>query len=286
MTLAATLSRIGYCCAGWALTRLERSSGSATSKATNSTSTTNETCEYFIIISSYVQLHASIQRMVPLLPLLRRGIFLEHLGDRTVHHLHVFLRVAIVQGVLSHATPSQFFGFHVVNIHDQRPDYILFRGDTAHSATESAHSPGVVGGLGFHPAADDHDQVGILVFLHHLQALALQLRVDLALRFLRQERISDLIGILILAPGVRVITGKIRIGTGVYVNGLRGDHRSHATEQGRKYEHLSFHLFSFRTANSLFALPKSASVLNSLKKSTESQPDERERSATRRADTP
>src|SRR5277367_4672458 len=70
MTLAATLSRIGYCCAGWALTRLGRNSGSPTSRATNNTSSTNEAYERFIITSSYFHIHASIKRYVAL-PTLR-----------------------------------------------------------------------------------------------------------------------------------------------------------------------------------------------------------------------
>jgi|BogFormECP03_OM3_1039632.scaffolds.fasta_scaffold15916_1 hypothetical protein len=89
-------------------------------------------------------------------------MFLEYLGDRLVHQLHVYLRVLFVQGALPHATPDQFFSFHVLNIHDQSAVHVVLRSNPAHPATDPAHTPGVLGGRDLHPAAAHRDQIGIL----------------------------------------------------------------------------------------------------------------------------
>src|ERR1700740_642707 len=105
---------------------------------------------------------ATISRRVMVIDVALRRIFLEHFGDRFVHQLHIFLRVLFVQGALPDATPHQFFSFHVVNIDDQRAVHVLLRSNPAHSATDPAHPPGVVGGRHLHSTAAHHDQIRIL----------------------------------------------------------------------------------------------------------------------------
>ncbi len=83
----------------------------------------------------------------------------------------------------------------------------LFRGNTAHAAPYPAHSPGAIGCLFFHASISCDNQIRILTFRHHLEALALQCCIDVRDRFLRQDGVLNLV-LVVGTPCVRVILGE------------------------------------------------------------------------------
>jgi hypothetical protein len=114
-----------------------------------------------------------------------RWPLLEHLGDGFLQQLLILVAV-FVQGILSDPTPDHTLILRVLQINDQRSDNTLFWSDAAHAAADPTHAPRTIGSLLFHPAVGGQDHVGILVLPYLLPTLALQNRVDILLRYLRQ----------------------------------------------------------------------------------------------------
>src|SRR5882762_4959256 len=97
------------------------------------------------------------------LPLCARPLF-EHLLDCLRYHLRVFVAI-VAQCILSKPAPDQGLVLGVVQVDNHCPYHVLFWGDSAHSAADSAHAPGLVGGLLFHATACCEDQIRRLGFL-------------------------------------------------------------------------------------------------------------------------
>src|ERR1700732_1967788 len=131
---------------------------------------------------------------------------LEHFLDALLHCLLILVPV-VAQRILGNSSPNQRLGLGVEQIDNQGPYHVLLRSDATHSSAEPAHAHRGVGSLFFHATAGRDEQVRFLVFLHLLQTLALQGRIDVLLCHLSQDRILDLVGV-VGSPCVGVIWGK------------------------------------------------------------------------------
>src|ERR1035438_10761772 len=99
------------------------------------------------------------------------GPLLKHLLHGLLHHLLVLVSVA-VEGVLRDTAPDQRLRLRLVKIDDHRAFDVLLGRDATHATANATHAPCAVRGLLAHPATGDEDDVGVLCFLNHVEALA------------------------------------------------------------------------------------------------------------------